>query len=65
MTFQSIETLQFSANNPIEDKMTYKQLISLPAHCVSIFDGHGGPALAEYAGTKVSELIDAYLLTHL
>ncbi len=44
-----IKTLQYEANNPCEDSMIVAQLNTIEAYTVSIFDGHGGPQLAEYS----------------
>ena len=32
---------------------------------MSIFDGHGGNSLSDYASKKINELIDSYLGEHL
>jgi len=32
---------------------------------MSVFDGHGGSTLAEFASKKINEFIDSYLSTHL
>jgi hypothetical protein len=38
-----IKSLQYEANNPCEDSLTYEQLKTINAYAISIFDGHGGP----------------------
>ena len=37
-----IETLQFRANDPIEDRIAHGKLNQVSAYVVSVFDGHGG-----------------------
>ena len=56
-----IKTLQYEANSPCEDSVTYAQLSNIDAYTVSVFDGHGGPQLAEYSKGKINILIDCYL----
>lgn len=60
-----IKSLQYEANNPCEDTLTYIQLKSINAYTVSVFDGHGGPELAEYSKAKINTFIDLYLSEHL
>lgn len=37
---------QFEANNPSEDRYLCKQLKSINAICLNVFDGHGGSSLS-------------------
>lgn len=37
-----VETFQFNANNPIEDRLCYAKLNSINGFTFSVFDGHGG-----------------------
>lgn len=37
-----VETFQFNANNPIEDRLSYAKLNSINGFAFSVFDGHGG-----------------------
>lgn len=37
-----VETFQFNANNPIEDRLAYAKLNSINGFAFSVFDGHGG-----------------------
>ena len=48
-----IETLQYRANNPIEDRVTYSKLRSINGYLVSVFDGHGGDLVSEYANNNI------------
>lgn len=32
---------------------------------MSVFDGHGGSTLSEFASKKINEFIDSYLATHM
>lgn len=41
--------------------MVFDQLKTIDAYAVSIFDGHGGPELAEYSKGKINGFIDIYL----
>ena len=43
-----VETLQFSANNPIEDRISFAKLNSINAFALSVFDGHGGDLVVIY-----------------
>ena len=38
-------TLEYPANNPIEDRTIYIKLNSIPAELAAVFDGHGGFAV--------------------
>lgn len=40
--FPFVETFQFNANNPIEDRICYAKLNSVNGFAFSVFDGHGG-----------------------
>lgn len=60
-----IKTLQYDANKPSEDSLTFDQLRAINAYTVSIFDGHGGSELAQYSKSKISGFIDSYLTEHL
>ena len=53
--------MQYEANSPCEDSCVFQQLHTIDAYTVSIFDGHGGPELAEYSRSKINNLIDSYL----
>lgn len=44
-----IKSVQYEANAPCEDSIVYDQLKALDAYTISIFDGHGGPELADYS----------------
>ena len=57
--------MQYEANAPCEDSIVYDQLKALDAYTVSIFDGHGGPELADYSKEKIGSLIDGYLKEHM
>ena len=37
-----VETFQFNANNPIEDRLCYAKLNCINGFAFSVFDGHGG-----------------------
>lgn len=37
-----VETFQFNANNPIEDRLCYAKLKCINGFTFSVFDGHGG-----------------------
>ena len=56
-----IKSLQYEANNPCEDSLSYDQLKTINAFAISIFDGHGGPELAEYSRAKINTFIDSFL----
>jgi serine/threonine protein phosphatase PrpC len=60
-----IKSLQYEANNPCEDSLSYGQLKTINAYAISIFDGHGGPELAEYSRSKINTFIDSFLHDHL
>ena len=38
----SIETIQYPANDPIEDRFAYGELTSVGGSAAAVFDGHGG-----------------------
>jgi len=56
-----VNFLQYEANNPCEDSIFFGQLNTINAYTVSIFDGHGGPQLAEYSKEKINCFIDSFL----
>ena len=37
-----VETIEYNANNPIEDRMSYSQLTSVDGYAALVLDGHGG-----------------------
>jgi len=41
--------LQHSANSPCEDRATAVKLKSINGRVICVFDGHGGPDIAELA----------------
>lgn len=57
----STNTIQYSANNGIEDRLVAASLKALPAETISVFDGHGGDKLSDYCANHVVDLIDGFL----
>lgn len=43
-----VQTAQFNANNPIEDRLSVFELKYYKAAVVSVFDGHGGDLCVIY-----------------
>jgi serine/threonine protein phosphatase PrpC len=60
-----IKSLQYEANDPCEDSLSYYQLKTIDAYAISIFDGHGGPELAEYSRSKINTFIDSFIQDNL
>jgi pyruvate dehydrogenase phosphatase len=60
-----VKSLQYEANNPCEDTLACDQLKHVQAYAISVFDGHGGPELAEYCRSKIHSFIDTYLFERL
>ena len=56
-----VKSLQYEANGPCEDTLIYEQLKEIDAYTVSVFDGHGGPELAEYSKSKINYFINTFL----
>lgn len=61
----STNTIQYSANNGIEDRLVAAKLKTLQAETISVFDGHGGDKLSDYCANHVVDLIDGYLQLNL
>lgn len=57
----STNTIQYSANNGIEDRLVAASLKALPAETISVFDGHGGDKLSDYCANHVVDLMDGFL----
>lgn len=53
-----VQTFQYNANNPIEDRITYAKLKNINAYTFSVFDGHGGDFVAEFAATNLNNYLD-------
>jgi hypothetical protein len=37
-----VSTIQYNANNPIEDRISYKDLVNIDGFAALVLDGHGG-----------------------
>lgn len=58
----STNTIQYSANNGIEDRLVAASLRSIQAETISVFDGHGGDKLSDYCANHIVDLIDNFVL---
>lgn len=50
--------IQYPANNPIEDRFATHSLKNADGYCASVFDGHGGWQISEYASNNLHGYID-------
>jgi pyruvate dehydrogenase phosphatase len=57
-------SIQYNANFPIEDRCQGMQLESIDGYAVSVFDGHGGWQMAEFAVNNLHKELDAVLATN-
>jgi serine/threonine protein phosphatase PrpC len=53
--------LQYPANSPIEDRFNVSGLKSIDGFTASVFDGHGGWQIADYAMKKINVYLDEEL----
>ena len=42
----------------MEDRIIYSQLNSIDGFMISVFDGHSGSLVADYASNKITTLIE-------
>ena len=54
-----VETLQYPANDPIEDRFSYHSFESVDGFTAIVFDGHGGSQVAELASNTLHLYLDA------
>lgn len=57
-----VAAVQYSANNPIEDRYSCSQLKNIQGFAVTVFDGHGGTKVSEFAHKVLHEELDKALL---
>ena len=53
-----IEWLEYPANNPIEDRLTFGNFQSIKGFSAIVFDGHGGWQMSQYASENLHQFID-------
>ena len=51
-----IETLQYRANDPIEDRVCYSRIKRIKGVVAAVFDGHGGDLVVNYTSHRLSML---------
>jgi len=56
-----VSTLEYPANNPIEDRLSYHSFKNIDGFCATVFDGHGGWQVAELASRKLHLYLDSNL----
>jgi serine/threonine protein phosphatase PrpC len=54
----NIQQITYDANAPTEDRLVIGELKQINGYIISIFDGHGGCMLSDYASHKITDLIE-------
>ncbi len=51
---------RYNANNPNEDNYSIYEMINFKGYLLSVFDGHGGFELSQYANERIGSYIDKF-----
>lgn len=59
-----VSTLQYQANNPIEDRIQATELKTIDGYMVGVFDGHGGWQFSNYLQKAIAIELEKQLEAH-
>lgn len=60
-----MDTIQYSANNPIEDRVVQGNFKELDGFVTAVLDGHGGHNVAEYISQNLVSALEERILGEL
>ena len=56
-----VKSVTYVANSEIEDRIVISELKGVGGLMVSVFDGHSGWLVAEYAANRISSLMEEFI----
>lgn len=56
-----VQTLQYPANNPIEDRVSFAQLSNIEGFFAAVYDGHGGWQISDYCEKNIVQILEKAL----